>query len=223
MDRARFIADNRAILTRIVACLIAMVGLATRVSQPLSREVWRVLYPAEAAVRRLIVIAARGLAAAPAASRPMPKGLTLSRKEGGPLLFQLFDRRRRLSPRRPAFAGGAVPRVHGFGIDPLVPFFQPRPVLDPAPAAEPDAGDRRAASAPPSRGDQNGARKPAASGETSQALAGAARPDATSHFQITAAARAAARPPARARMRKSTSSRSDVTAQAREILSADTS
>jgi hypothetical protein len=61
MDWARAITINRTALTRIVAMLITMVaGYETLVPKPIYHAVLRVLYPAESAVRRLIVMAARG-------------------------------------------------------------------------------------------------------------------------------------------------------------------
>ena len=79
-------------LKGIIETLFAMLGLvgeATvgRIPQPLHRAVLRVLRPAESAVRRLIVIAARGLVVKVAPSRPMPKGLNDRkgrRKPGSP-------------------------------------------------------------------------------------------------------------------------------------------
>ena len=78
-DWARAIERNSEALKGIVAELFAMLGLAgeatvSRIPQPLHRAVLRVLRPAESAVRRLIIIAARGLVVKlkPAASRPMP-------------------------------------------------------------------------------------------------------------------------------------------------------
>ncbi|CAN5560202.1 hypothetical protein BH10PSE7_BH10PSE7_29930 [soil metagenome] len=144
MDRAAFIEDNRAILTRIVAALIAMTGFATsgqaaKLPQSVVRAVWRVLYPAESAVRRLIVIAARGLTVKLSPTWPKPKGNVRGKGGGGERLsFQLFDSRKRFSPRRPAFAARPVPRVHCFGVSPLVPLFQLRPVESPVPAPAPD-------------------------------------------------------------------------------------
>ena len=66
MDWARAIERNSEALKGIVEALFAMLGLAgdatvARIPQPLHRAVLRVLRPAESAVRRLIVIAARGL------------------------------------------------------------------------------------------------------------------------------------------------------------------
>ena len=98
MDWTRAIAINQAALTRIVAALIAMVGLSNdgvlaRIPQPLYHAVSRVLRPAEAAVRRLIVIVARGLELNLQPARPMPKGLVLAAKGSGRTSFQLFDPR----------------------------------------------------------------------------------------------------------------------------------
>jgi hypothetical protein len=73
-DRA--IARNRAALLRIVAVLFVRAGLDEGGAETLSRRAVRailaVLRPAESAVRRLIVIAARGIAVEPprAAEKP---------------------------------------------------------------------------------------------------------------------------------------------------------
>ena len=77
MDWARAIERNSEALNGIVGALFAMLGLAGeatvgRIPQPLHRAVLRVLRPAESAVRRLIVIAARGLVVKLTPSRPMP-------------------------------------------------------------------------------------------------------------------------------------------------------
>jgi hypothetical protein len=106
MDWAKAITINQTALTRIVAALIAMVGLvgdgiAARLSRPTYRTVLLVLRPAEAAVRRLIVIAARGIVVKPQSVRPMPKGLALARKGSGRVSFQLIDPRQRFVPWRP--------------------------------------------------------------------------------------------------------------------------
>jgi hypothetical protein len=63
--------------------------------------VLRILRPAESAVRRLIVIAARGLVVKPVAARPGPKGLKIPRKGQGAMAFQLFDPRQRFAAWRP--------------------------------------------------------------------------------------------------------------------------
>src|SRR3954471_23884301 len=126
MDWARAIETNQAVLTRIVAALIAMVGLAAggamaRLPRPVYRAALRVLRPAESAVRRLIVIAARGVVVKPHPVRPMPARVALSRSGGARASFQLFDARKRFGPVRPRSAGRAArPRIFVFGASPLV-------------------------------------------------------------------------------------------------------
>ena len=80
LDWALAIERNSEALKGIIAALFAMLGLdgevpVGRLPRSVHRAVLRVLWPAESAVRRLIVIAARGLVVKlkPAASRPMPK------------------------------------------------------------------------------------------------------------------------------------------------------
>ena len=142
MDWTRAIEINQAALTRIVAALIAMVGLPnggvpTRLLQPLYRAVARVLRPAESAVRRLIVIAARGLKVNLPPARPMPKGLALAGSGGGRHAFQLFDPRQRFGGVRPRSAGAKLsPRIYFHDASPLIPLFQPRRLESPTP--EPD-------------------------------------------------------------------------------------
>ncbi len=99
MDWARAIEINKTALTRIVAALVSLLaaqGGAARLPVPVYQLIARVLYPAESAVRRLIVIMARGLTVASPPVRPMPPGLLIAGKGGGRVSFQLFDERRRL-------------------------------------------------------------------------------------------------------------------------------
>ena len=76
MDWNAAIDINRDALKRVLASLVAMAGfggaLAFRPSLPrhLHRAVLRLLRPAEAATRRLVIVAARGLAVALAPPRP---------------------------------------------------------------------------------------------------------------------------------------------------------
>ena len=79
MDWNRAIERNSEALKDIVAALFTMLELAgeatvARIPQTLHSAVLRVLRPAESAVRRLVVIAARGLVVKLAPSRPMPAG-----------------------------------------------------------------------------------------------------------------------------------------------------
>ncbi|MGB8314168.1 MAG: hypothetical protein WCE69_06720, partial [Aestuariivirga sp.] len=101
--------------------------------QSLHRAVLRVLRPAESAVRRLIVIAARGVVVELAPSRPMPAGKVIGKRGGRSTpSFQLFDPRKRFKgPRARAFTR-IVPRIHVFGPDPRVAalFPAPKPVAE---------------------------------------------------------------------------------------------
>ena len=73
-------------------------------------------------MRRLIVIAAKGLAVKLAPSRPMPKGTIIGKGDGSRLpSFQLYDTRKyfpELSQRRVKYAKNP-PRVHFFPYDTL--------------------------------------------------------------------------------------------------------
>src|SRR5215213_12002376 len=107
-------------LKGIIAALFALLGDVTvsRIPKPVYRAVLLVLRPAESALRRLIIIAARGLVVKVAPSRPVPKG-TIIRKGGGSRLaaFQLYDTRKyfpELCQRRVKYAK-YPPRIHFFG------------------------------------------------------------------------------------------------------------
>jgi hypothetical protein len=138
MDWARAITINRTALTRIVAMLITMVaGYETLVPKPIYHAVLRVLYPAESAVRRLIVMAARGLKVTLSPPRPMPQGLVFTGQRRETLTFSLCDPRRELpSPylRRPS--GLPEPRIRVLDVSPLVPLFQVQSTEPPVPSTE---------------------------------------------------------------------------------------
>ena len=139
-DWARAIERNSEALNGIVAELFAMLGLAgeatrLRIPQPLHRAVLRVLRPAESAMRRLIIIAARGLVVKLPAARPKPGGAI---GKGGPSRpsFQLFDTRKyfpELRPRRRRPMRNP-PRIHVYPYDTLRPARPPAA----APAPPPD-------------------------------------------------------------------------------------
>ena len=131
-DWDRAVKHHSETLKGIVAALFALLGEATvsRIPHPLHRAVLRVLRPAESAVRRLIVIAARGLVVKVAPSRPMPKGLKIGKGGGGRLpAFQLFDPRKYFAelhpPRRKRSKN--PPRIHFFGSDGEWTTWQARP------------------------------------------------------------------------------------------------
>ena len=84
MDWARAIERNSEALKGIVAALFAMLGLdgdvtVARLPHSVHRAVLRVLQPAESALRRLIVIAARGLVVRFVPSRPCRRGQSWAR------------------------------------------------------------------------------------------------------------------------------------------------
>ena len=142
MDWARAIERNSEALRGIVETLFAMLGLAgdatrLRIPQPLHRAVLRVLRPAESAMRRLIIIAARGLVVKLAPSRPKPVGPIGKGGGNRPPSFQLFDTRKNfaeLRQHRVKYTRNP-PRIHFFGSDPRVAALwpAPQPAADPAP------------------------------------------------------------------------------------------
>jgi hypothetical protein len=131
---------NGEALQGIIAALLTMLGDVTvsRIPKSLYRAVLRVLRPAESAMRRLIIIAARGLAVKVAPSRPMPKGQMIGKGNGSRLpAFQLYDTRKyfpELRQRRIKYSKHP-PRILFFGddsrIDDLWP--APPPATSPAP------------------------------------------------------------------------------------------
>jgi hypothetical protein len=144
-DWARAIAINRDALIAVVEAIFRLLGLegeATleRLPHYLHRRALRLLRPAESAARRVIVMAARGLAVGPApALRPRPAGVVPQKAKapttpGRPRrpAFQLHDPRKRFTERRRASpARHRLPRISVLGFDP--------PVADLWPASPPAA------------------------------------------------------------------------------------
>jgi hypothetical protein len=142
MDWELAIKRNSEALNGIIAALFAMLGLdgtdtVGRIPQPLHRAVLHVLRPAESAMRRLIVIAARGLVVKLTPSRPMLKGHIIGKGRAPRYSFQLFDPRKRFAELRPHHRKAArnPPRIHFFGPDPRVAamWAAPRPAAEPPP------------------------------------------------------------------------------------------
>ncbi len=143
MDWDLAIKRNSDALFGIIEALFAMLGLvgeATvgRIPQTLHRAVLRVLRPAESAMRRLIIIAARGVVVKVAPSRPMPKGHMIGKGSTPRSSFQLFDTRKdfpELRQRRVKYAKHP-PRILFFGddsrVDDLWP--APQPIAAPPPS-----------------------------------------------------------------------------------------
>ncbi len=142
MDWDLAIKRNSEALNGIIAALFTLLGDATvgRIPRSVYYAVLRVLRPAESAMRRLIVIAARGLVVKLAPSRPMPKGQIIG-KGGTPRssAFQLFDTRKdfpELRQHRVKYAKHP-PRILFFGDDSRVDslWLSPQPVAAPRSAA----------------------------------------------------------------------------------------
>ncbi|MGL4488767.1 MAG: hypothetical protein ACRCU5_04905 [Rhizobiaceae bacterium] len=103
MDWPLAIERNRKALQLIIAALYALAGLAEgEVTATLPRRLYqtvlRVLRPAEAALRRLIFISARGLVVKPRPSRPAPVGLAAREGSERMLAFCLIDPLKRFGP-----------------------------------------------------------------------------------------------------------------------------
>jgi hypothetical protein len=135
------IKRNSEALKGIIEVLFALLRLdgtdaASRIPRSLHSAVLGVLRPAESAVRRLIVIAVRGVVVKLAPSRPMPAGRVIGKGRGNSLpAFQLFDPRKRLKPVRVMKSPRLDPRIHFFPHDPRISalFPAPRPVVQPPP------------------------------------------------------------------------------------------
>lgn len=127
MDRATAIEENRTALLEVVSGLFTMLGhlsgaVLGRIPRFLYRTVFRDLRPAEAAVRRLIVLAAIGLKVKLAPYRPMPKDKKISKNKGTNTrpAFRLDDPRLPLGPpRRRGRYRKFGPRIHARPYDTL--------------------------------------------------------------------------------------------------------
>ena len=137
--------NSEALMTMLdtLFSMLGIVGNATvgRIPQPLHRAVGLVLRPAESAVRRLIIIVARGLIVKVAPSRPMPKGTIIGKGSGQSRpSFKLFDTRKdfpELRQHRIKYAKHP-PRIHFFGDDARVDALWPAPKPAAIPAPPPD-------------------------------------------------------------------------------------
>ena len=135
------IKRNSEALRGIIEVLFALLGLdgteaASRIPRSLHSAVLGVLRPAESAVRRLIVVAARGLVVKPRPSPPMPKEHII-RKGSGPSRpsFRLCDKRvvfPELGQPCVKYAKHP-PRILFFGDDSRVDDLWPAPAAAPAP------------------------------------------------------------------------------------------
>jgi hypothetical protein len=146
MDWNRAIERNSKALKGIIEVLFALLGLdgtdaASRIPRSLHSAVLGVLRPAESAVRRLIVIAARGLVVKLVPSRPLPSGTLIGKGGGsGRLSFQLFDPRKNFPElrQRPIKYAKFPPRILFFGADSRVDDLWPAPPPVAQPVSSPD-------------------------------------------------------------------------------------
>lgn len=154
MDWTFAIERHRGQLLHLIVGLFAMIGLTEgvaieRLSRPLYRMALRILRPAEAAVRRLIIVAARDIVVKPRPRRPAPKRPIGSRSgqaqrssegQGRRPPFNLVDPQMRSDAgkvrRRRRKGSGVGPRIHVFGYDPRIPEFLRGQVSPPAPASQ---------------------------------------------------------------------------------------
>ena len=141
MDWDLAIKRNSKALKGIIEVLFALLGLdgtdaASRIPRSLHSAVLGVLRPAESAVRRLIVIAARNVVVKLAPSRPMPEGRKIGKGNGIRLpSFPLFDPSKRMKLARAMKVRRIEPRIRFIDYDPRVValFPAPRPVVVPPP------------------------------------------------------------------------------------------
>jgi hypothetical protein len=147
MDWNRAIERNSKALKGIIEVLFALLGLDgtdadLRIPRSLHSAALGVLRPAESAVRRLIVIAARNVVVKLAASRPMPAGKIIGKGgRNSPPSFQLFDPPKRSKPVRAMKFPRRVPRIHVFPYESLGP--APKPVIEAPPPPDGRVGATR--------------------------------------------------------------------------------
>jgi hypothetical protein len=157
VDWSAAIEKNREALKRILAALVAMDGLADdrpgTLPRHLHRAVLRLLRPAEAATRRLVIVAARGfggyLAAAALALTETDADYPAQRRRhrhcdaawrcwtppACPLGFQLLDPLPRWESRPRRVAARSVPRISVPGYSTPFPIPPPPSPDDPVDAA----------------------------------------------------------------------------------------
>ena len=137
MDWEGAIEHNSKALKGVIAMMFAMLGLATRLPRGLHSHVLRLLRPTESAVRRLIIVAARGLVVKPAASRPKPAG-PIRKGPQSRSSFQLFDSRKNFEVLRRRKGKRLVPRLRIIGTDPTVAALWAASAPSPEPPPPPD-------------------------------------------------------------------------------------
>ncbi len=144
------VARNAQALALVVADILAMLQAyggvdAVRLPQAVHATILRMLRPAESALRRLIVIAARDLSVEPVVPRasfaPAVKR-ALQRQPASRMSFKLVDPRKRFISGTPVKYTTRTPRVYFFApAAPFAPLF-PQPQGPPDRPAIPSASKR---------------------------------------------------------------------------------
>jgi hypothetical protein len=143
MDWPAAIARHRDALLGVVAMMFAMLGLSEtavpeRISRGLRNAILRTLRPAEAAVRRLIFVAAKDIEVKPSLSKPLPKDKKIPESKDQTrkrrFSFQLSDNRGVIEPQPRRKLAKVGPRIHNFDD------WTPGPARTPKRAPEPKDG-----------------------------------------------------------------------------------
>ncbi len=126
---------NYNALMRILAVLFSMIGMVRGESVPVvprhvHSAVLRLLRPLESALRRLIIVEARALTAAPAVARAGGKSARVKAQRGAAATprFSIIEPLQRVGIKKPPVAKGYGPRISFFdGFDP--PHEPPKVIL----------------------------------------------------------------------------------------------
>jgi hypothetical protein len=122
------ISRNRTALLAIVATIVALIGEGGMITRRLRNAALALLRPAESAARRLIVIAAQGVEAAPR-SPPVPACGFGARRAGAASrtpAFRLIDPAKRYSVRPAKPPPRGAPRIRNFwSPQPAQPLLRP--------------------------------------------------------------------------------------------------
>jgi hypothetical protein len=138
-DWDRAIKRNNDALLSVVAALFAMAGIvegsaATKLPYHIYRGILLVLRPAESAVRRLVLIASRGLVVKPRMPSPVRWGFSVPARAEGSIraqAFQLIDPLKRFEWLKPKRGPRTNPRIRSFGdYQPLCVLFERQAELE---------------------------------------------------------------------------------------------
>ena len=121
MDWIVAINRHRDALLRMLATLFVLAGGGVDMPRRVRTRIWRVLRPAEAAFRRLVVVECARMAykVPVAAPRGAPVGLVRKPRDSAKRVpcFALFDPRKRFGIKRRTHRVGIGPRVWSPGMD----------------------------------------------------------------------------------------------------------